>query len=269
MRVFCYTVQASGEGEAMRVWFKLKKVIAGLAILFIMYMFIGFFWWHYVVNPTMKTEGSQQIMEAVNPATVFFKPSVDFYTWAYNCYLGAVNPGASMASSHSIEEASGVVESFEGGGGTYSNSYFGIRFACDPPWTVMSNEQLRAIGEGNGFAGGVEDMRVDLGYEYGTARLSVTKASYADFQRYTEAVKKEKEGYGYSVEMVDAPWTVGENQFQGVRMHVIDEYGVWSAEYYGYCSKEGISMFVEIYNVPDDGAIDAVLNCFQPLESAG
>ena len=77
------------------------------------------------------------------------------------------------------------------------------------------------------------------------------------------------EGYGYSVEMVDAPWTVGENQFQGVRMHVIDEYGVWSAEYYGYCSKEGISMFVEIYNVPDDGAIDAVLNCFQPLEIAG
>lgn len=96
----------------MRVWFKLKKVMAGLAILFIAYMFIGFFWWHYVVNSTVKTEGSQQIMEAVDAASVFFKPSVDFYTWAYDCFLGAVNPSASVMNPHSIEKAVGVVEIF-------------------------------------------------------------------------------------------------------------------------------------------------------------
>lgn len=33
-------------------------------------------------------------------------------------------------------------------------------------------------------------------------------------------------------------------------MHIFDEYGLSNAEYYGYCSKEGVSMVVEIYNVP-------------------
>ena len=75
----------------MKAWFTLKKVIAILAILFIMYMFVGFFFWHYVIAPTVVTEGQQQIFSSIQPFIDFFKPATDFWAWAYDAFLKLVN----------------------------------------------------------------------------------------------------------------------------------------------------------------------------------
>lgn len=64
----------------MRAWYILKKAIAIIAILLVMYMFVGFFFWHNIVNNTQETENSKMVTEAIEPAYIFFQPSTDFYT---------------------------------------------------------------------------------------------------------------------------------------------------------------------------------------------
>ena len=75
----------------MRIWFGLKKIIAVLAILLVMYLLTGFFYWHYVVNPTIVTENSQQIIDAMKPVTAFFQPASDFFAMVYDMFLNITN----------------------------------------------------------------------------------------------------------------------------------------------------------------------------------
>lgn len=71
---------------AKRAYFIIKKIISIVLILFIMYMLTGFFLWHYVTAPTVTTEGQTEIFGYIQPFLDFFKPSTDFYAWAFGSY---------------------------------------------------------------------------------------------------------------------------------------------------------------------------------------
>lgn len=245
----------------MRAWTTFKKALSIIGILFIMYMVVGFFWWHYVVNSTVESENMEQITDPLEPVFVFFQPCTDFYTWAYTSFLGEVNPEL----SHDIDEAYGTVAPFEGGGGTYSNPYFDIQYTCEAPWNILGYEQIGEIKSPVLR----QDMRATLGDNYITVNLTLRKAtrkaSESDFQRQLDSVKQTAEELGGTAELTETPWSVGDNQFRSVRVRNSFSDGGWSFEHHAFCSRNGISMFIDIYNAPDDRSIDDAMSHFQPL----
>lgn len=77
---------------AKRAYFTVKKIIAIVLILFFMYAFIGFFFWVYVTDPTITTEGSTEIFGYIQPVIDFFRPVTDFCTMVRDSLYGSGNP---------------------------------------------------------------------------------------------------------------------------------------------------------------------------------
>ena len=69
-----------------RTYFTVKKIISIFLILFIIYMVTGFFLWYYVTAPTIPTEGQVELFAYIQPFLDFFKPSTDFYAWAWDAW---------------------------------------------------------------------------------------------------------------------------------------------------------------------------------------
>lgn len=63
-----------------------SKVIGVVGILLVMYLLVGFFFWHYYE----ATDWSEvpKFFEMMKPLIVFFQPAVDLYSGIYGWFLG-------------------------------------------------------------------------------------------------------------------------------------------------------------------------------------